>query len=69
MHDCPLLANAVLFFIKAFRLKGDNESLKGIVIERFSDVAEDTAKKLLWDVKTSLLVLVYRFIVVVIQTS
>ena len=50
VHDCPLLANAVLSFIKAFRLKGDNESLKGIVIERFSDVAVDTAKKLLWDV-------------------
>ena len=45
-----MLANAVLSFIKTFRLKGDNESLKGIVIERFSDVAVDTAKKLLWDV-------------------
>ena len=44
--SCPLLVNAVLSFIKAFRLKGDHNSIKRIVEER--DAIEQ-AKKLLWD--------------------
>ena len=35
--------------IEAFRLKGDANSLKRIVSERFSSDAVDTAKSLLWD--------------------
>ena len=34
----PLLVDAVLSFIKAFRLKGDHGSIKRIVGERFSSV-------------------------------
>ena len=35
--------------MKAYRLKGDNNSLKNIVGERFSTEAVEGAKKLLWD--------------------
>lgn len=42
VHNCPLLVDPVSSFIKAFRLKGDNEKLKGIVIERFSNSAVET---------------------------
>ena len=45
----PLLVDAVLSFIKAFRLKGDHGSIKRIVGERFSSESVDKAKKLLWD--------------------
>ena len=45
----PLLVDAVLSFIKAFRLKGDHGSIKRIVGERLSSESVDKAKKLLWD--------------------
>ena len=48
-HNCPVLINPVLSFIKAFRLKGDNETLKGIVVERFSSAAVESAKAMLWN--------------------
>ena len=48
VHNSPFLVDPVLSFIKAFRLKGDNETLKGIVIERFSNAAVESAKALLW---------------------
>ena len=41
---CPLLVDPV-----AFRLKGDNDSLKGIVRERLTPDAADGAKRLLWN--------------------
>ena len=43
-----IVVDPVLSFIKAFRLKGDNETLKGIVIEYFSNAAVESAKALLW---------------------
>ena len=46
---CPLLVDPVLSFIKAFRLKDDNDSLRGIVQERFIPDAVDGAKRLLWN--------------------
>ena len=45
----PMLVDTVLSFIVAFRLKGDNDSLKKIVVERFCNDDVETAKKLLWD--------------------
>ena len=48
VHNSPFLVDPVLSFIKAFHLKGDNETLKGIVIERFSNAAVESAKALLW---------------------
>ena len=48
-HNCPVLINPVLSFIKAFRLKGDKETLKGIVVERFSSAAVESAKTILWN--------------------
>ena len=45
----PLLVDAVLSFIKAFRFKGDHGSIKRIVGERFSSESVDKAKKLLYD--------------------
>ena len=47
--DCSLLVDTVLSFVKAYRLKGDNNSLKNIVGECFSTEAVEGAKKLLWD--------------------
>ena len=44
----PLLVDNVLSFIAAYRLKGDTDSLKKIVVERFSNDVE-AAKRLLWD--------------------
>ena len=49
VRNPPFLVDPVLSFIKAFRLKGDNETLKNIVIERFSNAAVDSAKALLWE--------------------
>ena len=43
------MINPVLSFIKAFRLKGDNETLKGIAAERFSSAAVESAKAMLWN--------------------
>ena len=43
------LVDAVLSFIKAFRLKGDNDSLKLAVSERFSPKEVESGKKHLWD--------------------
>ena len=45
----PLLVNTVLFFIKAFRLKGNKDSLRMIVTEHFSSNEVEGAKRLLWD--------------------
>ena len=45
----PLLVDHVLSFIKAYRLKGDNDSLRSVVKERFSSESVETAKKRLWD--------------------
>ena len=45
----PFLVNTVLSFIKAYRLKGDNESLKKRVCEHFSPGDVEDGKKLLWD--------------------
>ena len=44
-----LLINSVLCFIKAFRLKRDNHSLKRLVSERFSSNAVFEAKRAIWD--------------------
>ena len=44
-----LLINSVLCFIKAFRLKGDNHSLKRLVSEHFSSNAVLEAKRAIWD--------------------
>ena len=46
----PLFANAVLSFIKAYRLKGDSTSLKRLVEDRFSSDSITEAKIQLWDV-------------------
>ena len=43
---CSLLVDTALSFIKAYRLKGDKDSLRRIVGERFSN---EVAKQLLWD--------------------
>ena len=41
--------NALLAFVKAYRLRGDVESLKKFVIDHFSSDDVEAAKKLLWD--------------------
>ena len=46
---CSLLVDTALSFIKAYRLKGDKDSLRRIVGERFSNDAVEVAKRLLWD--------------------
>ena len=51
----PLLVDTVLSFIAAYCLKGDIESLKKTVIERFSSDDVDAAKKCLWDCCNSVL--------------
>ena len=45
----PILDNAVLAFIKAYRLRGGVNSLKKVICERFSSEVVDRAKKALWD--------------------
>ena len=45
----PPLVDTVLSFIAAYRLKGDTDSLKKIVVERFSNDDVQVAKRLLWD--------------------
>ena len=45
----PPLVDTVLSFIAAYRLKGDTDSLKKIVVERFSNDDVEVAKRLLWD--------------------
>ena len=44
----PHSVNPVLFFMKAFRLRSDKDSLKRVVVDRFSCTAVDSAKKDLW---------------------
>ena len=39
----------VLAFIKAYRLRGDNVTLKQLVLSTFDPTSLDTAHKLLWD--------------------
>ena len=43
------IVNPVLAFLKAFRLRGDKDSLKSRIRERFSGSSVSNAKKLLWD--------------------
>ena len=45
----PLLVNSVLSFIKAFRLKGDKDSLKRVVADSFHCSSVDSTKKDLLD--------------------
>ena len=47
--DSPILVDAVLALVKAYRLKGDIDSLKRLVSERFSSEVVDKAKRSLWD--------------------
>ena len=47
--QCSLIVDTALSFIKAYRLKGDNDSLRRIVCERFTSEAIVVAKRLLWD--------------------
>ena len=49
------IVDPVLSFIKAFRLKGDNETLRNVIMERFSSADVEKAKKLLWEVCEGLL--------------
>ena len=49
IHSKPVLINSVLSFIKAYRLKGDVESLKKRVCQHFSPADVENAKKELWD--------------------
>ena len=44
---CPLLVNTVLSFIKAYRLRGDNDSLKRVVLGRFSTEEVEVILRLL----------------------
>ena len=46
----PTLYNTFLAFIKAYRLRGDVDSLKKVAYEHFSSDLVDRAKKALWDV-------------------
>ena len=41
--------NPVLAYVKAFRLRGDNESLKLSVLGKFAPALLAEAKKMLWD--------------------
>ena len=43
------LISPVLAFVKAFRLKGDNESLKSTIASRFDAGAVSSAVRTLWD--------------------
>lgn len=52
----PPLVDTVLSFIAAFRLKGDIDSLKRIVVERFCNEDVEVAKRLLWDSSSSHLI-------------
>ena len=45
----PLLVNTVLSFVVAYRLKGDTDTLRRIVGERFCNNDVEVAKRLLWD--------------------
>ena len=45
--SCPILIDPVLAFVKAFRLKGDIDSIKRSVYERFSCELVESAKKAL----------------------
>ena len=47
--NCSFVVDPVLSFIKAFRLKGDSDSLGRVVRDRFSSATVETAKRLLWD--------------------
>ena len=53
--DSPILVDAVLAFVKAYWLKGDIDSLKRLVSERFSSELVDKAKRSLWDFCDNLL--------------
>ena len=54
-ENAGLLLDAVLSFIKAYRLKGDNDSLRLVVTERFSPKEVETSKRRLWDHCSSVL--------------
>ena len=46
-RESSFIVDPVLSFIKAFRLKGDNETLRNVIMERFSSADIEKAKKLL----------------------
>ena len=47
--DCTSVVDPVLAFIKAFRLRGDTDSLRRVLKDRFSGAHVESAKRLLWD--------------------
>ena len=47
--NCPILIHPVLAFLKAFRLKGDIDTIRRSVCENFSSELVERAKKALWD--------------------
>ena len=54
-ENAGLLIDAVLSFIKAYHLKGDNDSLRLVVTECFSPKEVDTSERHLWDHCSSVL--------------
>ena len=46
--DCMSIVDPVLSFIKAFRLRGDVDSLKRIIVDHFSSSSVEAAKRSLW---------------------
>ena len=47
--DCTSVVDPVLAFIKAFQLRGDTDSLRRVLKDRFSGAHVESAKRLLWD--------------------
>ena len=47
--NCTSVIDPVLAFIKAYRLKGDTDSLRRVVKDHFSSAHVENAKRLLWD--------------------
>ena len=47
--NCTSVVDPVLAFIKAYRLKGDTDSLRRVVKDHFSSAHVENAKRLLWD--------------------
>ena len=53
--NCTSVVDPVLAFIKAYRLKGDTDSLRRVVNDCFSSAHVENAKHLLWDSCSQLL--------------
>ena len=49
VNGSSFIVDPVLSFVKALRLKGDADSIRKIVIDRFSSALVNAAKLLLWD--------------------